>query len=104
MRNEDHDEDRREYRRRSSDQPSFVKNLGVTIVSISIVGTIFTAGYNWRSVTLLWETQQTNEERFVHKDVAKEQYDSLVARLAELSRQLEEIRQEQVRARAERSR
>jgi hypothetical protein len=84
------DDDRRNQRRRSSDQPSPVKNIGISVTVISLVGSIFAAGYNWRSVDILERTQ----DQFVRKDVQGQQIQNVNDRLNDVSRQLEEIRQE----------
>lgn len=99
MRDDDED-DRRELRRRSSDQPpsqarTVATMLGIVIASLSIVGSVFAAGYNWRSVTEI----EKNQDKYVLKESADLQYRNVMDRMSELSRQLEEIRAEQIRAR-----
>lgn len=89
------DEDERQHRRRSSDQPSLTKNLGLAVIAIAIVTSIFTAGYNWRSVTDI----QANQEQFVRKDVHSEQMQRMNDRLLEVIKQLEDMRGEQRAAR-----
>lgn len=84
------EDDRRNQRRRSTDQPSPLKNIGIAVTVISLVGSVFTAGYNWRSVTVL-EEDRTN---YVRKDVQGQQIQNVNDRLNDMSRQLEEIRQE----------
>lgn len=96
------DEDERQHRRRSSDQPSLSKHLGLAVVAIAIVTSIFTAGYNWRSVTEIEKSQGD----FVRKDVQAEQVrvqgeqmQRLNDRLLEVLKQLDDMRVEQRAAR-----
>lgn len=83
-------EDRREDSRRSSDGGSFTKSLGIVIVVVSIVGTIFTVGYNWRSIANIEAAQND----YVRKDVQGQQLRNIDDRLSDMSRQLEELRNE----------
>lgn len=87
---DDEQDDRRALRRRSTDQPSLAKTFGLAVVTIGLVGSIFTAGYNWRSVAII----EANQDQFVRKDVQGEQLNNVNTRLNELVRQLEEMRQE----------
>lgn len=89
------DDDERHHRRRSSDQPSIGKNLGLVVVAIAIVTSIFTAGYNWRSVTIV----EANQGDFVRKDVQEAQMQRVNDRLLEVIKQLEDMRSEQRAAR-----
>lgn len=83
-------EDERAFTRRRSDQPSLTKNLGLVTVAIAIVGSIFTAGYNWRSVAIV----EANQDQFVRKDVQAEQMQRVNDRLLEVIKQLEDFRAE----------
>lgn len=83
-------DDRREDVRRSSDGGSFTKSLGIVIVVVSIVGTIFTVGYNWRSIANIEAAQND----YVRKDVQGQQLRNVDDRLSDISRQLEELRNE----------
>jgi len=78
------------FRRRDSDQPSFGRNLGIALAVVSIAGSVFVAGYNWRSVSIV----EANQDQFVRKDVQQEQLRNINDRLSEISRQLEQMRGE----------
>lgn len=84
------EDDRRIEQRRSSDLSSPAKTFGVALAVISLAGSVFTAGYNWRSVAIL----EANQDQFVRKDVQAEQLQRVNDRLSEISRQLEELRGE----------
>lgn len=77
-------------RRRQDDQSSLTKSLGIAIAVISIVGSVFVAGYNWRSVAIL----EANQDQFVRKDVQQEQLRNINDRLTDISRQFQELRAE----------
>lgn len=85
---------RRTFRRRSSDQPAPAKTFGLAIAVIGLVGSIFTAGYNWRSVSIVEGKQETFEKDYVRKDVQQYQLENMNNRLYEISKQLEELRGE----------
>lgn len=76
--------------RRESDQPSMARSLGTALAVVSIAGSVFVAGYNWRSVSIV----ESNQEQFVRKDVQQEQLRNINDRLSEISRQLEQMRGE----------
>lgn len=76
--------------RRRAESPSLSKWLGLALAVVSIVTSVFVAGYNWRSVSIV----EANQEQFVRKDVQKEQLNNINDKLAEVSRQLEQIRNE----------
>lgn len=88
------EEDRRAQHRREADVPSPARTFGVALAVISLAGSVFTAGYNWRSVAIL----EANQDQFVRKDVQAEQLQRVNDRLSEISRQLEEMRGELRRA------
>lgn len=67
------------------DGSSFSKSVGTALAVVSIAGSVFVAGYNWRSVSIV-EQQQ---EQFVRKDVQREQLANINDRLTEISKQLE---------------
>lgn len=77
-------------RRRSTDETSMAKILGLTVVAISIVGAVFTAGWNWRSISNI----EANQNDYVRKDVQGQQLQNITDRLGDLSRQLEQMRSE----------
>ena len=72
------------------DQASLSKSIGTALAVVSIAGSVFVAGYNWRSVTEV----QANQEQFVRKDVQQQQLQNINDRLSEISRQLEQMRGE----------
>lgn len=85
------DEERRPLlRRRSTDQPQPAKTFGYALAVLGIVGSIFTAGYNWRSVSIV----EANQENFVRKDVQDQQLHNVNDRLSEISRQIEQLQVE----------
>jgi len=86
----DDDDQRRHQRRRSSDQPAPMKIVGQAVVAISIVGSIFAAGYSWRSVAIL----ESERGDYVRKDVHDQQLQRVTDRLGEISAQLQEVRSE----------
>lgn len=83
-------DDPRAERRRRGDSYAGAKTLGMAVVVIGLVGSIFTAGYNWRSVAIV----ESNQEQFVRKDVQDQQIRNMTDRLNEISKQLEEVRVE----------
>lgn len=82
--------DRRENQRRSSDDPSITKFIGIAVVVVGLVTTIFTAGYNWKSVTEIKEQQ----DQFVRKDVQQEQYRALNEKVEAVIHQLDNVQSE----------
>lgn len=84
------EDDRRMFQRRHSDGPSAAKQIGVALAVVSLVGSVFTAGYNWRSVAVL----ESNQNDYVRKDVLAEKVQNTNDRLNEISKQLEELRGE----------
>lgn len=72
-------------RRRQEDAPSMTKAIGTALAVVSIAGSVFVAGYNWRSVSIV----EANQADFVRKDVQREQLANINDRLTEISRQLE---------------
>lgn len=83
-------DDRRTEVRREDDQQSLVRNIGIALAVLSLVGSVFAAGYNWRSIDNLERSQND----YVRKDVQQEQFQRFGDKLQEISRQLEEIRGE----------
>ncbi len=81
--------------RRRDDQPSMSRTIGTALAVVSIAGSVFVAGYNWRSVSIV----EANQEQFVRKDVQQEQLRNINDRLAEISKQLESVRGELENAR-----
>ncbi len=90
MRTDNDEQDQRQLRRRSSDHPSPAKNLGIAVIALTLVCSVFTAGYNWRSVAIV----ESNQEQFVRKDVQAEQFQLINYRMLEMVKQLEEMRAE----------
>jgi hypothetical protein len=76
--------------RRHAEPPSLSKSLGLALAVVSIAGSVFVAGYNWRSVTVV----EANQDQFVRKDVQQQQLQNINDRLSEVSKQLEQIRGE----------
>lgn len=66
------------------------KSIGIALAVVSLVGSVFVAGYNWRSVSIV----EANQEQFVRKDVQQEQLHNITDRLLEISKQLEQVRNE----------
>lgn len=87
---DDQSDDRRMFRRRSTDQPAPAKTFGYAMAVVSLVGCIFTAGYNWRSVSIV----ESNQQNFVRKDVQEQQFQNVDYRLREIMGQLEELKRE----------
>lgn len=90
---EDSGSQRRHETRRREDHappPSIAKQIGIALAVLSLGGSVFTAGYNWRSVAIL----EVNQEQFVRKDVQQEQLRNINDRLYEISKQLEQVRGE----------
>ena len=84
-------------RREADQQPGIMKVLSITLGCITVVSLIFTAGYNWRGVDTLGrnvEELRKNEDQFVRKDVQSEQQRYIIQGMAEISRQVEELRSE----------
>jgi len=81
--------------RRESDQPQVMKVLQVALGVITIIGLIFTVGYNWRGV----DTLEKNQDQFVRKDVLDQQMRRMDDKMTEMLRQMEEMRLEQRDAR-----
>lgn len=92
----DLDEERRTSARRQDDGGNGTpfKSLGTIVVAISLVGSIFAAGYSWRSVAIV----ESNQENFVRKDVQSEQMKSLEKRLDSMGYQLDQIQTAQRKA------
>ena len=86
----DHEDERRTARRRSGDRSGAARNLGIVMGAIALVGSIFTAGYNWRSVAIL----EAGQGDLVRKDVQEQQLRIIGYQLSEVNRQLEELRGE----------
>ena len=86
----DHDDEDAPHHRRIGDDHAVVKNLGLIVAGIAIVGSVFTAGYNWRSVDVM----ERNQENFVRKDVQGQQWAYVNYQLQELSKQVEQLRAE----------
>lgn len=86
----DNSDDRRNHRRRSSDQPAPAKTFGLAVVVVGLVGSIFTAGYNWRSVSNIEAAQGD----YVRKDVQSEQMKNLQDQVSSLRALVEEVRSE----------
>jgi HAMP domain-containing protein len=85
----EHDEDRRQQQRRNGEATP-AKTFGIAMAVVSLAGCLFTAGYNWRSVAMLEE----DRPNYVRKDVQGEQLQRLNDRVSDLSRQIDEMRQE----------
>lgn len=77
-------------RRRASDQPSVTRSLGIVLAAMSLIGSIFLAGYNWRSVAII----EGNQDQFVRKDVQSQQLSHLTYQIDEMRIQLDELRAE----------
>lgn len=90
VKSDDADADSEEYpmlRRRIGDQPSSMRTFGIALAIVSLVGSIFTAGYNWRSVSII----EGNQEKFVKRDVQDEQFKNVYDRLGDIKAQLKEL-------------
>lgn len=86
-------------------QPSLAKMLGIAVLVVSIVGSVFGAGYNWRSISIVESSVADvakNQKDYVRQDVQGQQLQNIDYRLMELSRQFEQMRAEMERERGRR--
>lgn len=75
---------------RNGNGGSIMRLLGLATVILGLVVSIFSAGYNWRSVTVI----EQNQENFVRKDVQQQQLQNVIDRLTDMSKQLDSLRVE----------
>lgn len=76
--------------RRVGDAQSLGRSIGIALAVVSLASSLFIAGYNWRSVAIV----ELNQENFVRKDVQGERFRNVEDRLGDISRQVEELRNE----------